>query len=143
MGIFKQSKPERVSKKAPAKLAEEDGVLGEDGRIESQIDRAMRLGELSDVAGKGKPLSEEYLAADAQFLANKILKEQGFVPEWALMAQNIDRLDERIRDALGQHAPDRATALLEERNALVRRFNLKVPAPGLQRGLRDLSRYRD
>lgn len=143
MGIFKRSQREDDGRVARAKLADTDGVLGEDGRIESAIDSAMRRGELSEVAGKGKPLSEDYLAADAEFLAHKILKEQGFIPEWARLAQDIDALDESIRAALQSRQHDRASILLGQRNALVRQFNVKVPVPTLQRGLRDLSRYQD
>ena len=135
MGIFKhQPPPAPVREDAPASVV--------DGRVESALDQAVRTGMLDDVAGKGAPLPPEYLREDGGgFLMNKILKEQGFVPDWALWGQAVDHADARLAELVAAGRHDEASALLADRNQLVRTLNVHVPSPLLQRGVRRLASY--
>ena len=139
MGIFKRHppavKPTAVRENLPLSIV--------NGRIESALDEAVRMGALDDVSGKGAPLPPEYLE-DGQggFLMNKVLKEQGFVPDWAVLGQAVDLADERLGELLAAGRDEDATVLLAQRNQLVRKLNAQAPSPLLQRGLRRLDFFR-
>ncbi len=140
MGIFKP----RREKPSQPKAVPESVPAPPDGRIESAIDQAMREGEFEHLPGMGKPLDPEYLKAGPDFLVQKILKEQGFVPDWARLLQAVDRLDEAA-DALRASALDSTTeslvaAVLIVRNDIVRALNRRVPSAALQRGIKDPGR---
>lgn len=141
MGIFKRQPP--VVR--PASRREDLPPSVVEGRIESVLDQAVRTGALDDVAGKGAPLSAEYLRegeGEGGFLMAKILKEQGFVPDWAVIGQAVDRADERLTQLVAEGRDADARELLDQRNQLVKKFNAAVPSPVLQRGLRRLAFYR-
>ena len=141
MGIFKARKVPDPSRR-PQPTTEDPRPA--DGRIESAIDRAMREGQFENLPGKGRPLDDEYLKSGPDFLMQKILKEQGFVPEWARLLQALDRIEEALK-ALREAGSDAETRRLRQglalfRNDLVRTLNNRVPSPALQRGLRDPDR---
>jgi hypothetical protein len=144
MGIFKQSRPPSGPANRRADPLHDDAPPSvAEGRIESAVDRAVRDGLLNDVAGKGRPLPDEYLDSRAgEFLARKILREQGFVPDWAVWLQAVDAADQRIEDLLADGRVDAARAVLSERNQLVAKANRAAPSPVLQRGPRSLEAYR-
>ncbi len=140
MGIFKPHKQAPT----PPKSSHREAPMPGDGRIESAIERAMREGAFDDLPGKGRPLDADYLKSGPDFLIQKILKEQGFVPDWAWLLQAVDRLDEAA-DALRAAGTDAQTTSLVTkvvslRNDLVRTLNRRVPSAALQRGLRDPGR---
>lgn len=139
MGIFKRQRPTAQ----PAAVREDLPPSIVDGRIESVLDQAVRSGALADVAGKGAPLAPEYLRdGEGGFLMNKILKEQGFVPDWAVLGQAVDLADERLGRLVAEGRDADAAVLLAERNQLVRKLNAQVPSPLLQRGVRRLDFFR-
>ncbi len=139
MGIFKRQPPPA----RPASLREDLPPSVGEGRIESVLDQAVRTGALDDVAGKGAPLSAEYLReGEGGFLMAKILKEQGFVPDWAVIGQAVDAADERLTQLVAEGRDGEAQELLGQRNQLVKKLNAAVPSPVLQRGQRRLASYR-
>jgi hypothetical protein len=140
MGIFKPRRPGDPEPFAvqKAKAMEPDPRPVREERIESAIDRAMRLGAFDDLPGKGRPLPEDYLRADAEYLGWKIARDQGYVPEWVELARAVDELDAML-DGKRETPKEGRAALVARRNALVRRLNQKVPSPYLQKGLRDAS----
>ena len=136
MGLFKRRGPV-----VAAKNTEVDDPGLPEGRIESAIDRAMRAGEFDNLPGKGSPLPDAYLKAGSDFLVQKILKEQGFVPVWAHLLQTVDHLD-ACAAILGEAIQDDEirqlrVEVLTTRNTVVRALNRQAPSPALQRGLRD------
>lgn len=140
MGIFKRRPP---AVKPPVAVREDLPPSVVDGRIESVLDQAVRTGALDDVSGKGAPLSADYLRdGDGGFLMNKLVKDQGFVPDWAVLGQAIDQADDRLRRLVAEGRDEEAAGLLAERNQLVRKVNAQVPSPLLQRGVRRLAFFR-
>lgn len=128
-----------------------------DEQFENPIDKAIReareKGAFESLSGKGKPLQwgEDALVPDDQRMANQVLKNAGFVPDWiqesqeieqeyedaradlrrALAARSQDRLDEPGWMAAQLHYRERISAL----NRRIQRYNLKTPSPQLQRRL--------
>lgn len=139
MGIFKRQAPTRNA----AAVREDLPPSIVDGRIESVLDQAVRTGALDDVSGKGAPLPSDYLRdGEGGFLMNKILKEQGFAPDWAVLGQAVDQADERLGRLVAEGRDEDAATLLTERNQLVRKLNAQVPSSLLQRGVRRLDFFR-
>jgi hypothetical protein len=135
VGIFKDRKPSDA--RVPPSEPRRRGRVKSPREIQSAIDEAMERGEFDNLPGRGQALSAEYLNPDPAFLAQKLLKDHGFVPEWAELGRQIDELDARIA-ALDAKGPDEArAALVAERNQLVRRYNLKVPFGWQQKGMMD------
>lgn len=74
---------------------------------EQRIQEALERGELSDLPGSGEPLdlTEDPLVPEEQRMANRILKNAGFVPpevglrrEVAELRSQLELLDEGERD---------------------------------------------
>ena len=59
--------------------------------VNKQIEEAMERGEFSDLPGKGKPLkldTNPFLTPQAR-MANRLLKENGFAPQWVELEKEI------------------------------------------------------
>lgn len=141
MGIFK---PRKGSNPGRNETPEPSSPRPVDGRIESAIDRAMREGQFENLPGQGQPLDDAYLKSGSEFLMQKILKDQGFVPEWGRLLQAVEHVEDAqaaLKDAGSDDDVRRLRdALARFRNDLVRTLNPRVPSPALQKGLRDPSR---
>ncbi|MBI3943765.1 MAG: DUF1992 domain-containing protein [Chloroflexi bacterium] len=70
--------------------------------VEDQIRDAMQQGEFNHLRGKGKPQPVEE-SADEAFMANKLLKDQGFVPDWIAEDKEIGEEKAVLRRMLERH----------------------------------------
>jgi len=70
--------------------------------IDSKIQRCIENGELDNLKGEGKPIDLEPGVNSEYWMANKILKNAGFVPEWIDLKKEIQKemeeLDEKLED---------------------------------------------
>lgn len=125
--------------------------------IESRIQEAMESGAFRNLPGEGKPLAfdESDNLAGEHWLGHKILRDNDLVPEWMMLAKEIERdilrLDEiarRFHDFAGWAAEEQNWPAYADRLARGRQqyaelaratrrkqdqFNHKVPAPALER----------
>lgn len=66
--------------------------------VEERIRKAMESGAFDNLEGKGKPLdlSENPFEPDDMHMANKILKDHGFVPYWMELGKDVDAAIEKL-----------------------------------------------
>ncbi len=124
--------------------------------FEQSIDKIIReardKGAFDDLAGKGKPFrwDDDSLVPDDQRLANQVLKNAGFVPDWVMESQEIDqaylaarkdlalaktaREEGRLNEAGWQAARAHYTQQISQLNRRILSFNLRAPSSQLQRG---------
>ncbi len=116
--------------------------------IDRQIEEARKKGKFDNLPGAGEPLKLDSnpLADPATELANKLLKDNNFLPPWMERGQRIDRALTEARDALTatwrllqahpneawlktewDSAKNRFRAKIEELNLETRNHNLEVP----------------
>jgi hypothetical protein len=136
MGIFKDRRPPDppvTPKPSPTGARR----LPSRGEIESAIDEAMRTGQFDNLPGHGKPFDPAYLNGDPDYFAEKLLKDQGFVPEWLRLGRALDQLEDELEAAFRANEAARLHILLERRNDAARRFNQKAPMAWQQRGILD------
>ena len=96
---------------------------------ERKIQQAMEEGAFEHLEGTGKPLdlSENPFEDPSDRMAHRLLKNNGFAPEWIEEAKEIEAESRRLR-AVGATA-ERVAAL----NRRIQSFNLKAPASGLHK----------
>ncbi len=61
--------------------------------VNKQIEEAMERGEFANLPGRGKPLkfdTNPYLTPQAR-MANRLVKENGFIPRWVELEKEINR----------------------------------------------------
>ena len=118
---------------------------------ESAIDAAIReaqaRGDFDNLPGRGRPIDLGSEPDDEAWLANHLLREQGFRPAWiedgraiaTAVAELEAWLARQLAAAPGGVGPDRAALEAEylrrvaEINARIDRFNLSVPTTSVQR----------
>jgi DnaJ family protein C protein 28 len=136
----------------------------------SWIDRAIRKaqeeGQFDNLRGAGRPINwaDESLVDDAWLMAFRVMREQGFAPEWIELNKEIREELEKGRMAIAQtwrwrqerladarpserryievewrRARGAFAETLAELNAKIANFNLMVPIPHLQRFKLDLA----
>ena len=74
--------------------------------IESRIQEAMTAGFFSNLPGEGKPLvfdKAEQLAGD-QWMGYKLLRDASLLPEWLMLAKDIERALDELSEIDGLHA---------------------------------------
>jgi DnaJ family protein C protein 28 len=126
--------------------------------VEQQIRDAMDRGEFDNLPGKGRPQNLSPYSGDPSLeMANKIVRDAGFVPAWLELEQEIDREQREADEAVvrswrwretvrGDAIEDprwvdeqwsKARALFEKRvaalNSKILNFNLQLPPPLLHR----------
>jgi hypothetical protein len=120
--------------------------------IDKIIREAREKGAFDDLAGKGKPIrwDDDSLVPDDQRLANQVLKNAGFVPDWVMESQEIDqayldarknlklaktaRDEGRLDEAGWQAAKAHYTQQIGQLNRRILSFNMRAPSSQLQRG---------
>ncbi len=144
--ITSQGASLRLGKK-PRNLREWQAVIDE------QIQQAMDAGEFDNLSGAGKPLDlgrNPYVDLD-QEMANRLLKNNDYAPEWIErdkeIREDIDLAREKLvaawqryqqhlsNDIAWQNAITRFETALEEINRKISAYNLVVPILSKQRGL--------
>jgi len=101
---------------------------------ERKIREAMQDGAFEHLEGTGKPLNleENPFEDPSDRLANRILKNNGFAPEWIEEAKEIEAESRRLRtQGAREDYRDRVAAL----NRPIAVFNLKAPAVTLHKRL--------
>ncbi len=126
--------------------------------VEQQIRDAMERGEFENLPGKGKPQELAAYPGDPSMeMANKIVRDAGFVPAWLELEREIDREQNEAEEALlrswrwreairGDAIEDprwieaewrKARELFEKRlqalNSKILSYNLQLPPPLLHK----------
>lgn len=122
--------------------------------LEQVIQDAMRKGEFDNLAGKGKPLNLERNAHEdpEKYLANKMLKDGGFVWPWIEERNEIERDIETAQKTLARSydahraagsapyarsdwdaATEKFRVSIVTINKRIDVYNLKVPSEPFQR----------
>jgi hypothetical protein len=125
--------------------------------IESRIQEAMKAGVFSNLPGEGKPLvfdKAEQLAGD-QWMGFKLLRDASLLPEWLMLAKEIERSVNELAEIESRHGAHVAMAretgdweryfpaILHERERFVQlaretrakqdQFNFDAPSVHLER----------
>ncbi len=99
-----------------------------------KIREAMEEGAFDHLEGAGKPLdlTENPFEDPSDRLANRLLKNNGFAPEWIEEAKEIEAESRRLR-ARGEAISDDLRSRVASLNRRILSFNLKAPAPSLHK----------
>ena len=121
--------------------------------LDKQIREAREKGAFEGLPGKGRPIQwdDDSMVPDDQRLANQVLKNAGFLPEWIMESQEIDHDYQAALRSLALSRAARAEGRLDETgwqaalvsysqqiadlNRRILRYNLRAPNEQLQRGL--------
>src|SRR5690348_12439656 len=101
---------------------------------ERKIREAMEEGAFDHLEGAGKPLdlSENPFEDPSDRLANRLLKNNGFAPDWIEEAKEIAAESRRLR-ALGELKTDDLRSRVASLNRRILAYNLKAPDPSLHK----------
>jgi len=101
---------------------------------ERKIREAMEEGAFDHLEGKGKPLdlSENPFEDPADRMANRLLKNNGFAPDWIEEAKEIAIESRRLR-ALGELNTDDLRSRVASLNRRILAYNLKAPILSLHK----------
>ena len=99
---------------------------------ERKIREAIEEGAFDHLEGTGKPLdlSENPFEDPSDRMANRLLKNNGFAPDWIEEAKEIAAESRQLR-ALGEITNDDAGSRVASLNRRILAFNLKAPASHL------------
>ena len=104
--------------------------------VEAKIKEAMEEGEFDHLEGEGKPLdlSENPFEDPSERLGNRLLRNNGFAPQWIEEAKEIEAESRRLSapEAPSQENYRMRVAAL---NRKIEAFNLKAPSTRLQKKL--------
>lgn len=83
-----------------------------ESRIEQEIRAAQERGEFDNLPGYGKPLPKDpgYDLDNGTWMANRVLKEAGFVPDWIELRKEIASERDAVRNALEAYRERARTA---------------------------------
>lgn len=106
---------------------------------ERKIREGMEEGAFDRLEGTGKPLdlSENPFEDPSDRLANRLLKNNGFAPEWIVEAKEIEAESRRLR-ARGETTTEDLRSRVASLNRRILAFNLKAPALSLHKRLLDI-----
>ena len=101
---------------------------------ERKILEAMEEGAFDHLEGTGKPLdlTANPFEDPSDRLAYRLLKNNGFAPQWIEEAKEIEAESRRLR-AEGNASSDSYRARVAALNRRIFSFNLKVPVAGVQK----------
>lgn len=91
--------------------------------ISAQISEAERRGEFDNLPGAGKPLPKVDDPENA--LLNRVIRENGAVPEFVTLSRELERLREELR-ATGE--PVRRTEIMKEMSMMDAKIELAKKA---------------
>lgn len=102
---------------------------------ERKIREAMEEGAFDDLEGSGQPLdlSENPYEDPSQRMAHRILKNNGFAPDWILDGREIEQDIRRLRSERERLNPEEYQSLVDALNRRIATYNLKVPHESLQK----------
>lgn len=101
---------------------------------ERKIREAMDEGAFDGLESAGKPLDlgESPFADPSEWMAHRVLKNNGLAPPWIEEAREIEAEVTRLRTP-GAVRPGERSARIAALNRRIQAFNLTVPATGLQK----------
>ena len=101
---------------------------------ERKIREALEEGAFDQLEGAGKPLdlNENPFEEPSLRMAHRLLKNNGFAPEWIMEAREIEAESRRLAAASGGGDYSRRLAALNRR---ILAFNLKAPSIALHKPL--------
>jgi DnaJ-like protein len=101
---------------------------------ERKIREAMEEGAFDDLSGTGEPLdlSEDPFEDPSLRMAHRLLRNNGFAPEWIMESREIDA-EARLLRSRPAMSPEEFRRRVEVLNKRILAFNLKAPAVGLQK----------
>lgn len=101
---------------------------------ERKIQEAMEEGAFDELEGSGQPLdlSEDPYEDPADRMAHRLLKNNGFAPEWIEEAKEIEAESRRLRTRVDSSSSD-FQRQIAELNRKIEAFNLKVPTTNLHK----------
>lgn len=101
---------------------------------ERKIREALEDGAFEQLEGAGKPLdlSENPFEDPSVRMAHRLLKNNGFAPEWIMEAREIEAESRRLASAAGSRDYNPRVAALNRR---ILAFNLKAPSLALHKRL--------
>ena len=96
---------------------------------ERKIREAMEEGAFDHLEGTGRPISldENPYEDPAQRMAHRVLRNNGFAPEWILEAKDIDTDTRRLQAAARTLNPAELERRVADLNRRIELFNLKTP----------------
>ena len=96
---------------------------------ERKIREAMEEGAFEDLDGTGKPLDlEENPFEDPSLrMAHRLLRNNGFAPEWIEEGKEIEGELDRLRNSGESMPPDERRRLIVVLNRRILSYNLKAP----------------
>ncbi|MBZ0294215.1 MAG: DUF1992 domain-containing protein [Anaerolineae bacterium] len=98
--------------------------------IDKQLTDAIGAGKLSNLPGEGKPLQLEDDSHTPAHLrmAHKLLRDNGFAPEWVVMGKELDQRSERLRRSIRQAVRAYKGALYDADRDVAQRERLRQNA---------------
>jgi hypothetical protein len=103
---------------------------------ENKIIAAIQNGDFADISGKGKPLLLEWQQSenDESFLANHLLRNNGFLPDWlAERKQLLEEIQSLQAQNPGHGFPaDDTHETILQLNRRISGYNLRVPVDAMQ-----------
>jgi|SRR5579871_5755687 len=101
---------------------------------ERKIREALEDGVFEQLEGAGKPLdlSENPFEDPSLRMAHRLLKNNGFAPDWIMEAREIEAESRRLASAAGSPDYNSRVAAL---NSRILAFNLKAPSLALHKRL--------
>lgn len=101
-------------------------------RIDEQLKKALESPEWQNLPGQGKPLNlnQDPHTPPEMRLAYKMMKDNGFAPDWIEESKALDTLRETLYAQIEKQA-NRSAALqtaIDTYNKRVLSYNLKAPA---------------
>jgi hypothetical protein len=101
---------------------------------ERKIREAMEEGAFDHLEGTGKPLDlqENPFEDPSDWMAHRLLKNNGFAPPWIEEAKEIEAESRRLR-AEGNPSSDDYRARVAALNRRIQSFNLKAPVASVQK----------
>jgi hypothetical protein len=106
---------------------------------ENKINSAFLDGEFDNLPGEGKPihLGTQQSSIDEHFLANHILKNNGFLPDWLeerkLLLEEISAFQNKL--ILSGHFLETSYVTIIQLNRKISEYNLRVPVTAMQLNL--------
>jgi hypothetical protein len=96
---------------------------------ERKIQEAIAEGEFDHLEGTGRPISldENPYEDPAQRMAHRLLRNNGFAPEWILESKDLDADISRLQSQAGQLDPAELERRVAALNRRIEIFNLKTP----------------
>ena len=104
---------------------------------ERKIQEAMEEGAFEHLEGEGRPLdlSENPFEDPSSRMANRLLKNNGFAPEWILDGKDIDREVASLQRERNNLEPAQYAEKAAALNRRIAIYNLKVPMLNFQKAL--------